>query len=296
VDALRRALGAGPPFHVAPHCTLVSPINVATDDLGEVHRILRAAAAATAPFTLDVGPATTFAPATPTVHLDVTGPGVAALVAVRDELRRGPLERPSVWPEYRPHVTLKEEHPAVAIPEAVRTLSGFREPWRIDRLHLLEHRRRDDGTPHWVPIREEPFGGPVVVGRGGVELALRTTRMVEGPVAALCGVAPVGPLGPPGGAVPLAIVAEPPDDPTALLGAAVGTVGTGPAAELAAVVVDEAARGSGIGRHLLAAWCSAAAAGGAELVVVDAGSSADGAAFFAAHGFSAVADRWVRRL
>ncbi|UDY37167.1 GNAT family N-acetyltransferase [Dermatobacter hominis] len=297
IDVLRRALGAEPPFHVAPHVTLVPPVNVREEDLAEVSATLRSAASAARPFEAHVGPATTFAPVTPTLHLDVDAAATAHLGALRTALRTGVLERPEQWPEYRPHVTLREEVAVDAIDGAVRALAGFRTTWRVDRLHLLEQRRRDDGTPHWVPVREEPFGGPDVVGRGGVELVLRTVAMVEDPVAERCGVDPVGPLGPPGRPAPLVVVAEAPGAPTSVLGAAVGSLGVGEAAALRAVVVDEVERGTGVGRQLLAAWCSSAAARGAEVAIADVGGDDPSASgFLAAHGFRPVGDLLVRRL
>jgi 2'-5' RNA ligase len=297
VDALRRAVGVEPPFHVAAHCTLVPPVNVREEDLPEVATILRGAATAARPITMALGPVTSFAPVTPTLHLDVDAESGAALAELRASLRTGPLERPEQWPDYRPHVTLREEYPSDDIDDAVRALAGFRDRWSVDRLHLLEHRRRDDGSPHWVPVREEPFGGPDRVGRGGIEVALRVVGMVEEPVAAICDVDPVGPLGPPERSAALAVVAEAPDAPTSVLGAAVGERGSGPAATLRSVAVDGDHRGVGIGRRLLAAWCSAAAARGAELAVADVREGEpSGRGFLAAHGFSPVADLLVRRL
>ena len=306
VDVLRRALGAETPFHVAPHCTLVPPVNVREEDVEHVVRTLRSAAVAARRFEMAIGPGTTFAPATPTVHLAVAPDAVARLAELRSAVRRGALDRPEQWPDYRPHVTLREELPAERIEAAVASLAGVADAWTVERLHLLEQRRRDDGTPHWVPIREEPFGGPHVVGRGGVEVALRTVRMVEEPVAASCGVAPEGPLGRPGDPAPLVVAAEEPGDPMSFVGAAVGRHGPGPAAELTAVVVAEERRSEGVGRHLLAAWCSAAAGLGAQLVVSEGAVSEGGASrdavsgggdgFLAAHGFGPVGDLFVRRL
>ena len=36
IDTLRRAVGLVEPFHVAPHVTLVPPVNVAEEDLADV--------------------------------------------------------------------------------------------------------------------------------------------------------------------------------------------------------------------------------------------------------------------
>jgi 2'-5' RNA ligase len=292
VDVLRRAVGVPEPFHVPPHCTLVPPVNVAAAEDEQVDRHLRGAASGSGPFRLVVGPATTFAPETPTLHLAVGGTDedLAALRALRSALRSGPFDRPDVWP-FTPHVTLEEHHPEARIAGSVAALAGVRQHWSVDCLHLLEHRRRDDGSPYWAVVREEPLGGPALVGRGGLEVVLRTAGMVEEPVAALVGTDARSPLPGPGRPLPLAVVAERPGSPSSVTGAAVGTGSAGGTARLDAVVVDEGERGVGVGAQLLAAWCSAAAAQGAEVVVAPAD---DG--FLARHGFVAVADLLVRRL
>ena len=181
---LRRAVGVPEPFHVAPHITLVPPVNVRDEELADVLVLLRSAATDAGPFSLDVGPAATFLPGTPTLHLAVGGSEdeVRHLGSIRAAVRSGPLDRPDEWP-FTPHVTLHERHDPDAIGPAVATLSGVHQRWEIDRLHLLEQRRREDGTAHWAPIREEPLGGPAVVGRGGLEVVLRTVGMVEEAVA-----------------------------------------------------------------------------------------------------------------
>ena len=110
----------------------------------------------------------------------------------------------------------------------------------------------------WIPEHEEPLGGPAVVGRGGIEVVLRTVGMVDEAVGALCGIEPRGPLPGPGEPTPVVVVAESTDAVGVPIGAAVGATDGGPVATLDAVVVDEDHRGSGVGAHLLAAWCSAA--------------------------------------
>lgn len=293
IDTLRRAVGVPEPFHVAPHCTLIPPVNVRDEDLGEVRDTLRRSAAAGAPFELSVGPATTFAPQTPTLHLAVGGSpdAMAMLHRLRSAVRSGPLDRPDEWP-FTPHVTLHERHPERSIAAAVDTLSGVNETWAVDRVHLLEQRRRDDGSPVWIPVREEPLDGPTVVGRGGIEVVLRTVGMIEEPVAELCGRSPAGPLVGSDAPMPLVVVAASVGDPDLPIGAAVGSLRSGPVAVLHAVVVRPVARGGGTGAQLLAAWCSAAVSRGASLAVAPDG---DGG-FLERHGFSAAGDVLVRRL
>src|SRR5688500_6188020 len=79
LDGLRRALGAAERERVPPHATLVSPINLQDEPLLAALDLVRRAAEAAGPLTLTLGPATTFAPATPTVHLAVGGPDLDRL-------------------------------------------------------------------------------------------------------------------------------------------------------------------------------------------------------------------------
>ena len=295
VDTLRRAVGVAEPFHVAPHLTLVSPVNVAADALG-AGPLPRCAPRPrpSAPFTVRVGPADSFSPDSPTLHLAVGGePGdLDALARLRDRVHRPPLDRPDEWP-FTPHVTLAEAYPPDRIPAAVDVLAGVQARWTVTAVHLMEQRRRDDGTVHWVPVAEEPLGGPAVVGRGGLELALRTVAMVRDEVAALCRVDPEPPAVGEGGPLPLVVEAEEvagPGAPTRR--------GRGPPArtgrQLGAVVVGPVDRGLGAGAHLLAAWCSAAAGRGAALVV--ARDDDDGTGFLTRHGFVVIGGLAVRTL
>ena len=58
IDGLRRVCGDGMLGRVDAHVTLVEPINVREESLGEIERIMRDAAAATpGPLTLTFGPA-----------------------------------------------------------------------------------------------------------------------------------------------------------------------------------------------------------------------------------------------
>lgn len=271
IDVLRQAAGVAEPFSVAPHLTLVPPVNVPEADLPAVEATLRRVAAAARPVSLTVGPAATFLPETPTLHLAVGGPDLDALRSLRGHLRAGPFDRPDVWP-FHPHVTICEHASVELIQAGLVAFAGLRRRWQIDSLHLLEqHRHGPDhpqhGRAHWVPIREEPLGGAVVVGRGGVELSLRTVGCVEPTVAALVGIDPLPPPIRPDPPRPLVVVAEADDGCHGLIGAAVGHTDAGAVAALDHLVVVQPNRRLGVGRQLVSAWCSAAARRGAELVV-----------------------------
>lgn len=298
VDVLRRAVGVPEPFHVPPHVTLIPPINVADGDVGSTYAVVRRAAGAAQPLRLDVGPATSFRPETPTLHLDVSGPDMDAVRALRGDLRSGPLDRPDVWP-FHPHATICEHAELSVIDAGLVAMAGYRRSWDVASVHLLEQRRGDPahgdhGRAPWVPVHEEPLGPVGVVGRGGVEVALRTVSMVEAPVAALLGQEPtVSPTRP--GPLPVVVVAESARDRDVLLGAMAGVVPSGgEIAQVDRLVVSAEHRGLGVAGHLFRAWCSAAADRGAHLVLASSSADEDAGRFLAHLGFDRTGDRWIR--
>lgn len=298
VNVLRRAVGLAEPFPVAPHLTLVPPVNVAEADLPAVREVLRRVATATNPLELEVGPVATFLPETPTLHLAVGGSDLSALRSLRGHLRCGPFDRPDVWP-FHPHVTIVEHAGPELIEAGLVAFASMRQHWSVGALHLLEQRRHGPGHPlhggaYWVPVREEPFGGPCIVGRGGAELVLRTAGVVEPDVACIAGV-DMAASPTPGAPTPLVVVAEDGEDAGAVgavLGAAIGSIGSGRVAELQHVTVSTGRRRMGVGRHLVAEWCSQAAHRGAVAAV--APEHADG--FLGSLGFRPASGLLLRHL
>jgi len=299
VDDLRRALGDTRTAVIGPHVTLVPPVNVAADDVLDAWQTVRAAATTARPFDLVLGPAASFAPTTPTIHLSVGGEeaDLEQLVRLRDSLFVGPLSRPD-HRSYVPHVTLRRSTSQGQVDGALAAMVGQFGPWEVDRVSLLEHVAPDSQVgrgARWFTLAEEPFGGPDMSGRGGVELATRAVRAVEPAAGALLGRADLS-----GGVVGgdpgrrLVVVAESPGAPGTLLAVAIGTV-DGSSARLRGVVVDDASRRQGIGRRTLLAWASAAAERGADVVLVDHPDEPAWDALLADCGFATVGDLRVRR-
>lgn len=278
--ALRELLGRTDHERVPPHLTLVPPVNLAASTVGDALRTVREAAVAASPFDLVLGPAASFAPRNPTVHLAADAP--AELLRLRRRLRRGPLDRPDQH-DFVPHVTLLHRGVDAQPVEAARVLPGTLRPWRVDRLGVFEQ-ERDARETRWRLLAEEPFGPPAVVGRGGIEVMLRTMLLVD---ALASDAAQHGPA--------LRVVAELRDDPEPA-GHAVGQV-AGELAQLDRLEVVEARRGMGVARHLLARWCSEVASAGASVVVVDADPDvAPVLGMLRAAGFVDAAGLLVRRL
>lgn len=275
LDGLRRALGASERERVPMHLTLVSPTNVRDRELLASLDLVRRAAAGCGPLTLDVGPATSFAPVTPTVHLAVGGADAEALARLRAAVTSAPpLDRPDEH-EWVPHVTIAQEHPD---PDAAGlALAGWRATVTFDRVHVL----RQQADRSWVPIADAGLAAAAVVGRGGVELTVEVTARPDPEAAALLAVD--------GGAEdgrPWAVTAR-------LGGRVAGTAwgwSSGSVAIVADLAVAAAHRGQGIGRKVLAAVESEAAARGCDAGVVAAPGEGAAAALLAGAGWQAAGD------
>jgi 2'-5' RNA ligase/GNAT superfamily N-acetyltransferase len=174
VDALRRAVGDGTYGRVPAHVTLVPPVNVNRDHLGEALAALRAAAAATRPFTVQLGPPTTFLPVNPVLYLPLVGDGRGAVFALRERVFREPLARPLTWP-FVPHVTVADEAHPERITAAEAALCDYSADVTFDRLHLLE----EGPSRVWAPVADFSFASPRVVGRGGIPLELAVTYRLD---------------------------------------------------------------------------------------------------------------------
>lgn len=256
IDGLRRALGDPTLGRITPHVTIVPPVNVRMEDLGEALARLRDAAASCRSFRLDLGPITSFAPVSDTLYLAVTGEpaALASLERLRDAAFGPPLHRRVDHP-FVPHVTI---HPAVDSrrSDAARVALGdYRATIDVASVHLLQ--QRADAGRRWVPIADAPLGPRVVVGRGGVELELTTSALADPEARDLLGEA--GASGPPARS---AVVVTARRRGTAVGVAWCGRAGT--TTEERSVVVREQERGQGIGRQLRLALASALAEGEAD--------------------------------
>lgn len=261
IDGLRRAAGDGALDRVAPHLTLVPPVNVRVEDLPAALAVLRSAASAAAPLTLRLGPPVTFLPETPTLHLAVGGSGTATarLRQLRDAVFVPPLERPLTH-SFVPHVTLADDMDPDRIPAAVAALADYVVDVDLDRVHLLHEQRHGDAHRRWVPVADVPFGRPAVVGRGGFELELTVSRLLDPEAAAFESgswpddVPRQPPPGPVPGAEPVVVVAR---HRGAVVGLARGWYRPDHV-ELTSVLVAPDRRGHGVARHLLTAFHHAA--------------------------------------
>lgn len=250
VDGLRRALNDGTLGRVPAHLTLVPPVNVSRERVPEALAVLRAAAAATRPFTITTGAPATFLPDNPVLYLPVEE-GDTEVTALRDRVFREPLARQLTWP-FVPHVTLADEAAPDRIAAARLALADYRCTATFDRLHLLE----EGGGRVWRPIADAAFQEPAVIGRGGLPVELTMSSILDPEAQARTGVDVDE--GRPG--EPVAITAR---RDGAVVGVLVGWT-CGVVAQVDKVAVTTEVEDEGVEAHLLAAFDSLAAEHGCE--------------------------------
>lgn len=298
VDLLRVALGAaGSVHHVPAHVTLVPPVNVAEERLPEVEALVRRAAAARPPIAATLGPPATFLPDNPVLYLRVAEWGVGGrITALRDAVLREPLARPLTWP-FVPHVTLMDGGDPARIEAAVVALADHEVDVVFTGVALMQEQRDDEGERVWRRLLEAPLGGPAVVGRGSLPLALSVGRALDVDARAWFDAAwddhdrqRRGQAWEP--PEQLAVVAR---REGTVVGAATGLVRDGDG-HLERLLVDEATRGEGIGGHLLAAFTAAAEERGCRRLVLRTEVGEPAERFYVDRGFRHVATlpRWRR--
>jgi len=283
VDGLRRATG-GDVERIAPHITLVPPVNVRDDDVAEALTLLRSAAATQdGALSLVVGPAATFAPTNRVLYLavDVDEPAGGALLAMRDSLLRGVLHREDRRP-FVPHVTLTNHLPEGDDAHALAVLGGYRQTVAFERVDLL---RYDEAARRWSTLVDAALGSVRVVGRGGVEVELVTSTCLDPEAVALC--ERIGGVPPPVADVladrsrSVVVVGR---HEGSVVGVAVGQVDR-TSGRVVGVYVAPASRRVGVGRHLLTAVSFELARRGASTLTAAPDLDEDVIALLAACGW-----------
>lgn len=174
IDVLRRALGVADVARIAPHITIVPPVNVSDDALDDALDLLHTAAVDTAPIPASVGPVASFWPRSAVLFLGVgDDDAVTAMGELRARLFHPPFSRPE-GRRFVPHVTLRNRMPEGRLPAAVEVLPGYELDLTFDRLHLIEELTTDHGRV-WRPVHEVPFGEAAIVGRGGLPIEITCT-------------------------------------------------------------------------------------------------------------------------
>jgi 2'-5' RNA ligase/ribosomal protein S18 acetylase RimI-like enzyme len=284
IDVLRRALGEADVGRIAPHLTLVPPVNVPEDGFDDALDRLRDAAERTSVLELTLGPPATFLPTNPVLFLGISG-DVTEVDRLRDRVFRPPLERALTWP-FHPHVTLLDGGDPERIAAALGVLADWTADIVVEGVHLLEERYREDGTRVWEPMAEARFGGPAVVGRGGLELELSVTGALPVDATAFRDQAfdayDRERFGERWRPVPLAVTAR---RGGRIVGTADGEVRQNGVASLSMLVVASDVRGEGVGAQLVAAFGSAAAERGSTELTLRTEAGGPSVGFYERLGF-----------
>jgi len=282
IDALRRATGDPDIARIPSHITLVPPVNVREADLDGVLATLRAAAAHIGPLTLDLGPTATFLPTSPTLYLRVDG-DLAGLVGLREGLLVGPFDRTSPH-EFVPHVTLRNPAAPEALEGARDALDAYRATVTVDRVTLLE-----DTDRVWRPIADAVFGrSQHQIGRGSLPLDVSESSELD--PAATEFAAQEWQVHDPETYGPATRWERDPFAFSArrdgrVVGVATGWTGLG-VAFLSELLVAAAARGEGVGSHLLATVGDLARRRSCSTLAVRTEAGSRAAGFYLARGWS----------
>ena len=163
IDGLRRALGAKALERIAPHCTLIPPVQCPRGEPRGCSSVVRNAAAKSTPIAVTSDRWTTFWPRTPVLYLAVNG-DIAAISALRENLGTGPLAPPSGRPgrQFVPHLTLDQRIDPGRLAHALEALADYRASYCFERVTVLDQ----DADHRWQPLADAALGRPAVAGRG----------------------------------------------------------------------------------------------------------------------------------
>jgi 2'-5' RNA ligase len=277
VDGLRRAIGSSSLGRIAPHLTLIPPVNVPESDLGGALGLLRKAAFDD-PMPIELGPAESFTARSPVLYLAVSDPA-GNIARLQRRLDAAPLAAPASRP-HRPfsaHVTLSSRMHGVEKRAAIEAFAHYRAETVLSLLTLYEQHHGEARHP-WHPLADVVLGAGTPADRGGRQLGFVVSRLpgpdvasIEGETRRLYGGEPVAVVGREGAAV----VAE-------ARGAKVGTQ-----LLIECWGVDDGRRGQGNGRALIRAIDRAVPRLDAERLLIAAPTDAQ-AAFLDHLGFTAV--------
>lgn len=178
IDLLRRAVGATDADleRIPPHVTLVPPNQVPTETVPEVWEEVRLAARSVGgPLHLQLGPAATFAPTTPTIHLEVAADH--GLELMRAAASVDALDRHELF-DFVPHVTLRQQSPPSRISAAIEALADLRIEAEARRLWLMQFQPKSGSAGRWEPVGDVLLGPARgrPLGTSTMEMAASVTR------------------------------------------------------------------------------------------------------------------------
>ncbi|MDQ1483139.1 MAG: hypothetical protein QOF35_1215 [Actinomycetota bacterium] len=121
---------------IPTHITLLSPTEIADEEVPEIQEHLRRVAQAQLPFTMLLRSTGTFRPVSPVVFVQVAG-GISACERIEQAIRTGPLKR-EVQFYYHPHVTVAHHLDDTAMDRAFNELASYECSFEVSSFDLFE--------------------------------------------------------------------------------------------------------------------------------------------------------------
>jgi 2'-5' RNA ligase len=137
LQRLRASFGDPLAGSIPTHVTLLSPTEIADDQMPEIHEHLEMVAAAQQPFTMRLRSTGTFRPVSPVVFVQVAG-GICECELIEQAIRTGPLKR-DVRFYYHPHVTIAHHVDDAAMERAFNELASYDCSFEVSGFHLYAH-------------------------------------------------------------------------------------------------------------------------------------------------------------
>ncbi|MDR1798408.1 MAG: 2'-5' RNA ligase family protein [Bifidobacteriaceae bacterium] len=136
--AARRGFGDPEAEVIGPHITVVPPMAVRADAVGQVAAHVASVAAAGSPFTIELRGSGTFRPVSPVVFVRVEG-GATQCENLERALKQGPLAAPARF-AYRPHLTIASEVDNAVLDRAQKAYAAYEASFRATHLRLCSMR------------------------------------------------------------------------------------------------------------------------------------------------------------
>jgi len=144
------ALGSAIPTHI----TLVPPVDVGQDRLGDVEDHLEEVAGRSAAYGIHLRGSGTFRPVSPVVFVNLVE-GISQTEQLAHRCRRGPLALDLEYP-YHPHVTVAHHLHDDRLDRAFAELEDFDCSFTVDVFHLYVH----DADRGWKATHDFALAGP----------------------------------------------------------------------------------------------------------------------------------------
>jgi 2'-5' RNA ligase len=136
LQRLRASFGDPSARSIPTHVTLLSPTEIAEEDLPQIDEHLIRVASAQEPFTMLLRSTGTFRPISPVVFVQVAG-GISACERIEQAIRTGPLKR-DVQFYYHPHVTVAHHVEDPMMDRAFNELAAYECSFEVTAFDLFE--------------------------------------------------------------------------------------------------------------------------------------------------------------